>query len=80
MKRIMQGLFCGYGGKVSSTKIFNSITITVMLGMFIYLGMHKEIPEWLGWMLAFMVSPSRLLNKLIDFRWGRQGNPPPDKE
>ena len=80
MKRVLKGLFCSYGDRVSSTKIFNSITITVMLGMFIYLGMNKEIPEWLGWMLVFMVSPARLLNKLIDFRWGRQGTPPSDKE
>lgn len=77
MKKIIDGLICKKGW-VSSTKFWNSLTIIIFLSIFVYLGVRKEIPEWLGWMCVFMTSPARLLDKLIDFRWGRQ--PPRDKE
>lgn len=49
-----------------------------MTGMFIFLGIEKEIPEWMGWAFVFMITPSRLMKNLIDLRWGR--SPAPDKK
>lgn len=71
IKKIMKGLFCNDGKDViSHTKFWNNAGLIVFSGMFIYLGIYKEIPEWLGWMYVFMITPSRLLNKIIALRWG----------
>ncbi len=79
MKKLLIGLFCTYPeNKVSSTKVWNAVGISTMTGMFIYLGIEKTIPEWMGWAFVFMVTPSRLMKNLIDLRWGR--SPAPEKE
>lgn len=65
-------MFCTYPeNKVSSTKVWNAVGMSVMTGMFIFLGIEKEIPEWMGWAFVFMITPSRLMKNLIDLRWGR---------
>lgn len=65
-------MFCTYpDNKVSSTKVWNAVGMSVMTGMFIFLGIEKEIPEWMGWAFVFMITPSRLMKNLIDLRWGR---------
>lgn len=72
MKKFLIGMFCTYpGNKISSTKVWNFIGLSVMTGMFIYLGIKKDIPEWMGWTYVFMITPSRLMRNLIDLRWGR---------
>ncbi len=77
-KKFLHGMFCTYPGNgVSSTKVWNFVGLSVMTGMFIYLGIEKEIPEWMGWAFVFMITPSRLMKNLIDLRWGRS---PHDKE
>ena len=79
MRKFLIGLFCTYpDNKVISTKVWNAIGMIVMSSMFIYLGIDKEIPEWMGWAFVFMITPSRLMKNLIDLRWGR--SPAPDKE
>lgn len=71
-KKFLHGMFCTYPGNgVSSTKVWNFVGLSVMTGMFIYLGIEKEIPEWMGWAFVFMITPSRLMKNLIDLRWGR---------
>lgn len=65
-------MFCTYpNNKISSTKVWNALGMLTMTGMFIYLGIEKEIPEWMGWAFVFMITPSRLMKNLIDLRWGR---------
>ena len=65
-------MFCTYPeNKLSSTKVWNAVGMSVMTGMFIFLGIEKEIPEWMGWAFVFMITPSRLMKNLIDLRWGR---------
>ena len=59
------------GNRVSSTKFWNAVGMIVMSGMFIYMGVEKEIPEWMGWAFVFMITPSRLMKNLIDLRWGK---------
>ncbi len=72
MKKFLRGMFCTYPeNKVSSTKVWNAVGMSVMTGMFIFLGIEKEIPEWMGWAFVFMITPSRLMKNLIDLRWGR---------
>lgn len=79
MKKFIIGMFCTYpNNKVSSTKVWNAVGMLTMTGMFIYLGIEKDIPEWMGWAFVFMVTPSRLMKNLIDLRWGR--TPPPSKK
>lgn len=81
MKKILQGLFCTYpGNRVSSTKVWNAVGMIVMSGMFIFMGVEKEIPEWMGWAFVFMVTPSRLMKNLIDLRWGRVSTPSKDED
>lgn len=71
-KKFLRGMFCTYPGNgVSSTKVWNAVGMAVMTGMFIFLGIEKEIPEWMGWAFVFMITPSRLMKNLIDLRWGR---------
>ena len=71
-KKFMIGMFCTVpDNKVSSTKVWNFIGLTTMTSMFIYLGICKQIPEWMGWAYVFMITPSRLIKNLIDLRWGR---------
>lgn len=72
MKDFLKGIFGNYHtDRASSTKFWNGIGILTITGMFIYLGVYKEIPEWLGWIYAFMITPSRLMKNLVDLRWGR---------
>ncbi|AVZ45318.1 hypothetical protein ACVVGU_000265 [Shigella sonnei] len=72
MRKFLIGMFCTYpDNKVSSTKVWNAVGMSVMTGMFIFLGIEKEIPEWMGWAFVFMITPSRLMKNLIDLRWGR---------
>ncbi|WLW41411.1 hypothetical protein LJIJOHLM_00119 [Escherichia phage KKP 3954] len=72
MRKFLIGMFCIYpDNKVSSTKVWNAVGMSVMTGMFIFLGIEKEIPEWMGWAFVFMITPSRLMKNLIDLRWGR---------
>lgn len=73
MNKFFSGMLCGVPGKISSTKVWNTIGLSVMTGMFIYMGVQKEIPEWMGWTYVFMITPSRLMKNLIDLRWGRPG-------
>lgn len=71
-RKFFVGMFCTYpNDKVSSTKVTNFIAFSVMTGMFIYMGICKQIPEWMGWAYIFMTTPSRLMKNLIDLRWGR---------
>ncbi len=54
MRKFLIGMFCTYpDNKVSSTKVWNAIGMIVMSSMFIYLGIDKEIPEWMGWAFVF---------------------------
>ncbi len=79
MKKFLIGMFCTYpNNKISSTKVWNAVGMLTMTGMFIFLGVEKEIPEWMGWAFVFMVTPSRLMKNLIDLRWGRAA--PPEKK
>ena len=72
MRKFLIGMFCTYpNNKISSTKVWNALGMLTMTGMFIYLGVEKEIPEWMGWAFVFMITPSRLMKNLIDLRWGR---------
>ncbi len=72
MRKFLIGMFCTYpDNKVSSTKVWNALGMLTMTGMFIFLGIEKEIPEWMGWAFVFMITPSRLMKNLIDLRWGR---------
>lgn len=72
MRKFLIGMFCTYpNNKISSTKVWNAVGMSVMTGMFIFLGIEKEIPEWMGWAFVFMITPSRLMKNLIDLRWGR---------
>lgn len=72
MRKFLIGMFCTYpNNKISSTKVWNALGMLTMTGMFIYLGIEKEIPEWMGWAFVFMITPSRLMKNLIDLRWGR---------
>ena len=72
MRKFLIGMFCTYpDNKVSSTKVWNAVGMSVMTGMFIFLGIEKEIPEWMGWAFVFMITTSRLMKNLIDLRWGR---------
>ena len=76
MNKFLDGMFCSYVGRVSSTKVWNALVILTFTGMFIYMGVERAIPEWMGWLYVFLVTPSRLMKNLIDLRWGR----PPMKE
>lgn len=79
MRKFLIGMFCTYpNNKISSTKVWNALGMLTMTGMFIFLGIEKEIPEWMGWAFVFMITPSRLMKNLIDLRWGR--TPAPDKK
>ena len=79
MRKFLIGMFCTYpNNKISSTKVWNALGMLTMTGMFIFLGIEKEIPEWMGWVYVFMVTHSLLMNSLIYLRWGR--TPPPKKE
>lgn len=72
MRKFLIGMFCTYpDNKISSTKVWNALGMLTMTGMFIFLGIEKEIPEWMGWAFVFMITPSRLMKNLIDLRWGR---------
>ncbi|CAA7332711.1 hypothetical protein NWUPM3A1_155 [Escherichia phage vB_EcoM_3A1_SA_NWU] len=72
MRKFLIGMFCTYpNNKISSTKVWNALGMLTMTGMFIFLGIEKEIPEWMGWAFVFMITPSRLMKNLIDLRWGR---------
>lgn len=71
MNKFLEGMFCSVPGKISSTKVWNALGILLMAGMFVYMGVSKDIPEWMGWAFVFMVTPSRLMKNLIDLRWGR---------
>lgn len=74
-------MFCTYpNNKISSTKVWNAVGMLTMTGMFIFLGVEKEIPEWMGWAFVFMVTPSRLMKNLIDLRWGRAASPEKKEE
>ena len=79
MRDFMKGLFGNFHtNRISSTKFWNGVGIITMTAMVVYLGIEKDIPEWMGWVYVFMVTPSRLMNSLIDLRWGR--SPAPKKE
>lgn len=81
MKKFLIGMFCTYpNNKISSTKVWNAVGIITMTSMFIFLGIQKEIPEWMGWAFVFMVTPSRLMKNLIDLRWGRVSSPDKKEE
>ena len=72
MRKFLIGMFCTYpNNKIISTKVWNALGMLTMTGMFIFLGIEKEIPEWMGWAFVFMITPSRLMKNLIDLRWGR---------
>ena len=72
MRKFLIGMFCTYpNNKISSTKVWIALGMLTMTGMFIFLGIEKEIPEWMGWAFVFMITPSRLMKNLIDLRWGR---------
>lgn len=71
MNKFFDGMFCSYVGRISNTKVCSAVAFVTMTGMFIYLGVQKEIPEWMGWIYVSMVTPSRLMKNLIDLRWGR---------
>lgn len=71
MKNFLKGLFYYENGLIlSQTKFWNNIGIGTVTFLMIYLGMYKEIPEWLGWIYVVMITPTKLVNKIITLRWG----------